>query len=286
MSKADYKGVMRNSANPVVFFDVEQSRKKLGRIVMELYNDVTPRTAENFRQLCLGYKKKTGNGKPLHYKGCGFHRVIPQFMIQGGDFTAHNGTGGESIYGRNFADENFKLKHTEPGQLSMANSGRNTNGSQFFITTSRPSHLNGKHCVFGKVIKGYEFVQKIERAPSDRNDKPRQLIVIADCGEILEAKKAVKKEEKKVEEAPKAAGKRNKKRAFEETTAEEEAPVQESGKKFRKVGDAGEKKAVEKKLPTLLEQVISVQPPKALLSQLQERNNALNRRTLKLKSRN
>lgn len=158
-----------------------------GRIVVELYADIVPRTAENFRALCTGEKgigKETGC--PLHYKGVPFHRVIKSFMIQGGDFSARNGTGGESIYGLKFEDENFELKHERKGMLSMANSGPNTNGSQFFITTTRTPHLDGKHIVFGRVSKGMGVVRNIEHTPTGDQDVPIEEVLIADCGEILE----------------------------------------------------------------------------------------------------
>jgi peptidyl-prolyl isomerase D len=163
------------------FFDISSNGTLLGRIVFQLYED-TPLTSENFRVLCRG--DKVVNGVKLSYKNSIFHRVIKKFMIQGGDFTNHNGTGGISIYGEKFADENFIHKHTVPGLLSMANAGPNTNGSQFFITTSTPRHLDGKHVVFGKVIKGMGLIRKIEsmKTTSDRPDVP---IVISDCG-VLE----------------------------------------------------------------------------------------------------
>jgi len=171
-------------SNPRCFFDITIDGKPAGRIVFELYADVVPKTAENFRALCTGEK---GIGKaevPLHYKGSTFHRIIKNFMIQGGDFTAHNGTGGESIYGEKFEDENFHHKHTTPFLLSMANAGPGTNGSQFFITTSTPSHLDGKHVVFGRVLKGKDVVRACENIPT-KEDKPIKPVVIADCGELL-----------------------------------------------------------------------------------------------------
>jgi peptidylprolyl isomerase len=170
-------------ANPTVFFDITIGDKPAGRITFELFADVVPKTAENFRALCTGEKGVGKSGKPLHYKGSSFHRIIQQFMCQGGDFTRGNGTGGESIYGEKFADENFKLKHTEPGLLSMANAGPGTNGSQFFITTVVTSWLDGKHVVFGKVTSGKEVLTAMEAAGS-RSGSTSKDVVITDCGEV------------------------------------------------------------------------------------------------------
>ncbi|KAG6430260.1 hypothetical protein SASPL_108323 [Salvia splendens] len=171
--------------NPKVFFDILIGRAKAGRVVMELLADTTPKTAENFRALCTGEKGIGSSGKPLHFKGSTFHRIIPNFMCQGGDFTRANGTGGESIYGAKFADENFTLKHKKPGLLSMANSGKNTNGSQFFITTAITSWLDGKHVVFGEVVDGYDVVKKMEKVGSDAGT-PSSTVLIEDCGQIVE----------------------------------------------------------------------------------------------------
>ena len=142
------------SGNPKVFFDISIGGKDSGRLTFELYADKTPKTAENFRALCTGEKGTGKSGKPLHFLNSIFHRVIPGFMAQGGDFTNFNGTGGESIYGAKFADENFTVKHTTGGQLSMANAGKNTNGSQFFITFVACPWLDGKHTVFGGLTEG------------------------------------------------------------------------------------------------------------------------------------
>ncbi|KAH9873403.1 Peptidyl-prolyl cis-trans isomerase H [Plenodomus lingam] len=200
--------------NPIVFFDitlgVQQTNKptkpttrltlgyaqtdrfpageKLGRIKFELFQNVVPKTAENFRQFCTG-ETKNSRGQPQGYKGSKFHRVIKGFMIQGGDFINNNGTGSRTIWGtEKFADENFTLPHDKPGLLSMANSGPNTNGCQFFIITAKNGtpHLNGKHVVFGKVIEGMDVVTKIEntRTVSNPEGKPMQDVTIAQCGEM------------------------------------------------------------------------------------------------------
>nr|1A33_A Chain A, PEPTIDYLPROLYL ISOMERASE [Brugia malayi]1A58_A Chain A, CYCLOPHILIN [Brugia malayi]1C5F_A Chain A, PEPTIDYL-PROLYL CIS-TRANS ISOMERASE 1 [Brugia malayi]1C5F_C Chain C, PEPTIDYL-PROLYL CIS-TRANS ISOMERASE 1 [Brugia malayi]1C5F_E Chain E, PEPTIDYL-PROLYL CIS-TRANS ISOMERASE 1 [Brugia malayi]1C5F_G Chain G, PEPTIDYL-PROLYL CIS-TRANS ISOMERASE 1 [Brugia malayi]1C5F_I Chain I, PEPTIDYL-PROLYL CIS-TRANS ISOMERASE 1 [Brugia malayi]1C5F_K Chain K, PEPTIDYL-PROLYL CIS-TRANS ISOMERASE 1 [B len=169
-----------------VFLDVTIDGNLAGRIVMELYNDIAPRTCNNFLMLCTGMAG-TGkiSGKPLHYKGSTFHRVIKNFMIQGGDFTKGDGTGGESIYGGMFDDEEFVMKHDEPFVVSMANKGPNTNGSQFFITTTPAPHLNNIHVVFGKVVSGQEVVTKIEYLKTNSKNRPLADVVILNCGELV-----------------------------------------------------------------------------------------------------
>ncbi len=174
-------------SNPKVFFKVKIGNDEIAeQIVMELRADVVPKTAENFRALCTGEKGIGKLGKPLHFKNSWFHRIIPQFMLQGGDFTNFNGTGGESIYGTRFGDENFNLKHAGPGILSMANAGPNTNGSQFFITTVSTPWLDNKHVVFGQVVEGMDVVKKIEAVGSS-SGKPSKPVTIVDSGQCKES---------------------------------------------------------------------------------------------------
>ncbi|KAK3488850.1 putative U-snRNP-associated cyclophilin [Neurospora hispaniola] len=178
--------VLPASGNPLVFFDITLGGEPLGRITFELFKDVVPKTAENFRQFCTG-ESKNNLGRPQGYKGSKFHRIIPNFMCQGGDFLNGDGTGSTCIYGtKSFADENFLLKHDSPGLLSMANAGPNTNGSQFFITTVPTPFLDGKHVVFGKVVDGMDVVRKMENTKTGYRGKdvPNLDVVIAQCGEM------------------------------------------------------------------------------------------------------
>ncbi|KAH9171820.1 cyclophilin-like domain-containing protein [Lactarius sanguifluus] len=178
---------MSETTRSITYFDISIAGQPAGRVVFQLYNDQVPRTAENFRALCTGEKGVGTSGKPLWYKGSGFHRVIKKFMIQGGDFTAGNGTGGESIYGEKFEDEAFPadVKHTTPFLLSMANAGPNTNGSQFFITCTATPHLDGKHVIFGEVIRGKSIIRRVENHPTSSGDVPTEPIIITDSGRAL-----------------------------------------------------------------------------------------------------
>ncbi|CBZ29059.1 putative cyclophilin [Leishmania mexicana MHOM/GT/2001/U1103] len=187
-----------NPRNSRVFFDVAEqggssffgmaTQESIGRIEFELFDDTVPVTARSFRELCRGTSSTSPDGKPLTYKGCAFHRIIPDFMIQGGDITKGNGTGGCSIYGTRFKDESFDGKagkHKGPGILSMANAGRNTNGSQFFICTIACPWLDGRHVVFGQVLHGYEHVKKLESYGAPHG-KPSKTVLISDCGVLKE----------------------------------------------------------------------------------------------------
>jgi peptidyl-prolyl isomerase H (cyclophilin H) len=170
--------------NAVVFFDISIGANQVGRITMELFNDVVPRTAENFRQLCTGERREQGEAQG--YKGCVFHRVIKSFMAQGGDFIRRDGSGAPySIYdGKPFEDESFALKHSSAGLLSMANAGADSNGCQFFITLAPCDWLDGKHVVFGRVLQGMRIVRMIENVPVDVNNRPKLPVVISQCGQM------------------------------------------------------------------------------------------------------
>jgi len=166
----------KRRTNPRCFIDISMNEQYTGRIVVELRADVVPMTAENFRCLCT-------HEKGFGFRKSSFHRIIPGFMCQGGDFTKHDGTGGKSIYGKKFEDENFVLKHTAPGTVSMANSGPNTNGSQFFLCTEKTDWLDGKHVVFGMVVEGLDVIRKMEGIGTE-SGKTKKKVVIEDCGEL------------------------------------------------------------------------------------------------------
>ncbi|SGY84574.1 BQ5605_C009g05705 [Microbotryum silenes-dioicae] len=180
-------------SNPRCFFDISLEGKLLGRVIFELFADAVPKTAENFRALCTGSAGVNEMGIPLYYKGTPFHRIIAGFMVQGGDFTLRNGKGGQSIYGATFEDEDLRREIDSEGLLVMANRGKNTNGSQFFVSLRPCPHLLGKHVVFGRVVKGYEVIEAISKLPVNEKDHPLQLVTISHCGQLERKGKAHQK---------------------------------------------------------------------------------------------
>ncbi|KAL9967066.1 hypothetical protein ACROYT_G025229 [Oculina patagonica] len=229
----------KGAYRPRCFFDVEINGSPVGRVIFELFADICPKTCDNFRSLCTGEKGLSKvSGKALHYKGSLIHRVIKDFMIQGGDFTKGNGTGGESIYGGTFNDESFELKHEKPMLLSMANRGPNTNGSQFFITTQPTPHLDGIHVIFGHVLQGQEVISEIENQRVDDKSRPQVDVRISNCGELIpkaKAKAIVKKAEKKkrkTEQESDSSAKSDSK-SESDTQSESESSSDEDQKKKR-----------------------------------------------------
>ena len=210
LSFAENSNTADGTVNPRVFMDLQIGGRRAGRLVFELFADIVPKTCENFRCLCTGERGLARkSGKALHFKNTLFHRVIKGFMMQGGDFQNFNGTGGESIYGGKFEDENFVNIHNGAGVLSMANAGKNTNGSQFFISFRKAEHLDGKHVVFGRVVEGMELVKECEEVETGENDRPLDPIIIARCGELERVLVEVEETESEDEEetATKPAGK-------------------------------------------------------------------------------
>jgi peptidyl-prolyl isomerase G (cyclophilin G) len=238
-----------NLTNPRTFFDVEIDGKKIGRVVFQLYADTVPRTAENFRALCTGEKGLSKiTGLRLHYKGCPFHRIIKNFMIQGGDFQHKNGTGGESIYGIKFNDENFVHKHTGPGILSMANAGPNTNRSQFFITTGAAPHLDGKHVVFGRVVHGMDVLDILNNILTDGNDTPFAKAIIANSGElVLQIPKGMEALLAKKDEAASESSSSSESESSSESSSDDERKKKRKDKRQQKKEEKAKKKSEKQK---------------------------------------
>ena len=232
----------QNKENPVVFLDIKIGDKEPKRVEIELFKDKVPKTAENFRCLCTGEK-----GEKLHYKGSIFHRVIKNFMIQGGDFENANGTGGSSIYGKKFEDENFFYAHTREGLLSMANSGKDTNGSQFFITLKDTPWLDKKHVVFGQVLKGMEIVKEVEKLETDSQDKPKTTVVVENCGELIDGKEITPDTSKPEKEEAKEEKKEEAKEEKKEETKEEKKEEPKEDKKEEPKEDKKEEPKEDKK---------------------------------------
>ncbi|XP_015369298.1 PREDICTED: peptidyl-prolyl cis-trans isomerase cyp11 isoform X2 [Diuraphis noxia] len=264
--------LVKTHVRPRCFMDVAVDNIILGRIVFELFDDFCPLTCENFRALCTGEKGlgKT-TGKPLHFQGVIFHRVVKSFMVQCGDFSTGNGTGGESIFGGTFPDENFDLKHDQPFLLSMANRGPDTNGSQFFITTQPTPHLDGIHVVFGRVVSGQPVVMQIEELGVDKNSRPLQDAKVVKCGELI-LKSKIKQSEKSVSDSETSSGSDDDKKRKRKKKKKEKESRKKTEKKLDRSKDEDDDAEAEGQLHPLVSvsnidpEEIPAGPPNRFLS--------------------
>ncbi|XP_060862173.1 uncharacterized protein LOC132939161 [Metopolophium dirhodum] len=264
--------LVKTHVRPRCFMDVAVDNIILGRIVFELFDDFCPLTCENFRALCTGEKGlgKT-TGKPLHFQGVIFHRVVKSFMVQCGDFSTGNGTGGESIFGGTFPDENFDLKHDQPFLLSMANRGPDTNGSQFFITTQPTPHLDGIHVVFGRVVSGQPVVMQIEELGVDKNSRPLQDAKVVKCGELI-LKSKIKQSEKSASDSETSSGSDNDKKRKRKKKKKEKESKKKTEKKLDRLKDEDDDAEAEGQLHPLVSvsnidpEEIPAGPPNRFLS--------------------
>ncbi|XP_001949110.1 peptidyl-prolyl cis-trans isomerase cyp11 [Acyrthosiphon pisum] len=264
--------LVKTHVRPRCFMDVAVDNIILGRIVFELFDDFCPLTCENFRALCTGEKGlgKT-TGKPLHFQGVIFHRVVKSFMVQCGDFSTGNGTGGESIFGGTFPDENFDLKHDQPFLLSMANRGPDTNGSQFFITTQPTPHLDGIHVVFGRVVSGQPVVMQIEELGVDKNSRPLQDAKVVKCGELI-LKSKIKQSEKSASDSETSSGSDDDKKRKRKKKKKEKESKKKTEKKLDRLKDEDDDAEAEGQLHPLVSvsnidpEEIPAGPPNRFLS--------------------
>ncbi|KAL4122653.1 hypothetical protein QTP88_014940 [Uroleucon formosanum] len=264
--------LVKTHVRPRCFMDVAVNNIILGRIVFELFDDFCPLTCENFRALCTGEKGlgKT-TGKPLHFQGVIFHRVVKSFMVQCGDFSSGNGTGGESIFGGTFPDENFDLKHDQPFLLSMANRGPDTNGSQFFITTQPTPHLDGIHVVFGRVVSGQPVVMQIEELGVDKNSRPLQDAKVMKCGELI-LKSKIKQSEKSASDSETSSGSDDDKKRKRKKKKKEKESKKKTEKKLDRLKDENDDVEAEGQLHPLVSvsnidpEEIPAGPPNRFLS--------------------